>query len=130
MMKVKQKWDNKRFVQYDKYVEAKGKVVTKMPVLFGVVNGIPNDNGRGIDKKAAAGLVKHTKPTEYEVVVKESYFNRNQNNPAKMKKVLSHEVAHVAYPNTHGPNWQATAKKLGSAEYATAKGTLKKKKSR
>lgn len=127
MPKIKQKWDNKRFVQYDKYVEQKGKQVTTKPVFFGLINGIPNDRGKGIDKKAAATVIKRSKPTEYQVVIKESYFNRNQNNPSKMKKILSHEVAHIAY-NTHGPAWQKVAKKLGAAEYATPKGTLKKKK--
>ncbi|RPJ26499.1 MAG: hypothetical protein EHM25_11920 [Nitrosopumilales archaeon] len=128
MVNVKQKWENKRFVQYDKYTEQKGKQVTKKPVFFGLVNCIPNDNGRGCDKTAAASVIKHSRPTDYQVVFKESYFNRNQNNPSKVKKIINHELAHIPHGNnSHGPAWQRTAKKLGAGEYATAKGTIKKK---
>jgi hypothetical protein len=126
MVKLKQPFHNKRFKQYDKTVERKGKQVTKAPVFFGLVKCIPNDNGRGCDKKAAASVIGYRKPTEYEVVMKESYFNRNQNNPRKVNKILSHEVAHIAPGcNNHGSKWKNTAKRLGAGEYATAVGTLK-----
>ncbi len=123
-MKIKQPFENKRFYQYDKTVERKGKQVTKRPVFFGLIDCLPKDNGRGRDPKAAASVIKRKNPTEYQVVMKESYFYRNQNNPTKVNKILAHEVAHIAY-NTHGPAWQRTAKKLGAGEYATARGTLK-----
>lgn len=130
MVKVRQPWGNKRFVQYDKYVEKKGKQVTKKPVFFGLIDGIPagkTTQSRSIDKAAAASVIKRKNPAEYQVVMKDSYFTRNQNNPPKVKKILAHEVAHIPHGNNnHGPAWQRTAKKLGAGEYATAKGTLKK----
>jgi hypothetical protein len=129
MVKVRQPWGNKRFVQYDKYVEKKGKQVTKKPVFFGLINGIPagkTTQSRSIDKNAAASVIKHTHPTDYQVVMKESYFYHNQNNQPKVKKILSHEVAHIPHGcNNHGLAWQRTAKKLGAGEYATSHGTLK-----
>jgi hypothetical protein len=127
MVRVSQPWHNKRFVQYDKTVEKKGKQVTKKPVFFGLINGIPSGNttqSRKIDRNAAATVIRRKNPTEYQVVMKDSYFYRNQNNPTKDNKILAHEVAHIAY-NSHGPAWQRVAKKLGAGEYATARGTLK-----
>jgi hypothetical protein len=126
-MKITQPWKNKKFELYDRYVEAKAKKVTTKPVFFGLTEGIPFENKKSIDKKAAATVVHRKHPEEYQVVIKDSYYYRNQNNVPKIKKILSHEVAHIKY-NNHGPKWEHLAKQLGAGEYAVPKGTLSKKK--
>jgi predicted SprT family Zn-dependent metalloprotease len=109
-----------RLYQYDQWLSKKSKKATSKPVYL-------RTNGRFKDEKEAARLVKYNKPTEYEIVFKKSYYQHNQNDPHKIKGVMSHELAHIKYPNTHDENFKKEAIRLGAGEYATARGKLKRR---
>jgi predicted SprT family Zn-dependent metalloprotease len=109
-----------RLYQYDHWLEKKSQKATSRPVYL-------RTNGHFKDEKEAARLVKYTKPTEYEIVFKKTYYQHNQNNPQKIKGVMAHELAHIKYPHTHDANFKKEARRLGAGEYATARGKAKRK---
>jgi len=111
--------DKRRLKQYDDWLSKKSKEVTKSPVFLNV-------NGHFKDKTEAARLTKFSRPTEYEIQFKESYYQRNQNDPRKIKSVMSHELAHVHHPNNHGPAFQKEARSLGAGRYSVARGKAKR----
>lgn len=115
--------NDKYLAKYDKWLAIKSKQATPYPVFLEVTNK-PIDG----DKKAAAGITKYTRPTEYAIEFSKPYFNKVKTNEPKTKKIIAHELAHIkTYKkehNGHGPKFQKEAIRLGAAEYSTSHGTL------
>jgi hypothetical protein len=109
-----------RLLQYDHWLAKQSKKATNRPVYL-------RTNGHFKDKKEAARLVKYKNPNEYEIVFKETYYRRNQNDTHKIKGIMGHELAHIKYPNTHDSNFKKEARRLGAGEYAVARGKAKRK---
>ena|SRR5271157_274258 len=108
-----------RLHEYDHWLEKNSKKVTDKSVYLDV-------NGHFKDKTEVARLVKYNKPTEFEVVFKENFYQHNQNKPTVIKGIMAHELAHINHPNTHDAAFKEEAKKLGAGRYAVAHGKSKR----
>jgi hypothetical protein len=103
------KVNDKRLVQYDHYVEKQSKKVTNHEVYLRLSKKL------GSGKKPVVAELQESppQPRSFDIVFNKSWYNKNKNKPAMIKKIIGHELAHINHPNTHGPAFQKEAKKLG-----------------
>jgi hypothetical protein len=102
----------------DLYLEKTAKKITDAPVFMRV--------GKFKDKTEVARLVKYSKPTEYEIVFDRRAINKcREKGPAceqQMRKVISHELAHISHPNRHSKEFHDECIRLGGGDRCVARG--------
>jgi hypothetical protein len=97
------------YPKYSKYANRKAKMVTALPVKV-----VENPNMK--TKTCKAKILKYRKPREYKIVFAGGFYDANKSNAEKIEDIISHELAHIKYPNSHGYAFRRLAGELGASK--------------
>ena len=97
------------YTKYSKYAQRKAKLVTTLPVIV-VENPLMKTS------TCKAKILKYREPREYKIVFAGKFYNSNKSNPELIEDIISHEIAHIKYPNTHGRGFRKMAGILGASK--------------
>lgn len=97
------------YPKFSKYANRKAKMVTALPVIV-------TENPNMKTKTCKAKILKYQKPREYKIVFAGSFYGANKSDPEKIEDIISHELAHIKYPNSHGYAFRRLAGKLGASK--------------
>jgi hypothetical protein len=97
------------YPKYSQYANRKAKMVTALPIK--VV-----ENPKMHTSTCKAKILKYRKPREYKIVFAGGFYGRNKNKTEKIEDIISHEIAHIKYPNSHGYAFRRLAGELGASK--------------
>jgi predicted metal-dependent hydrolase len=97
------------YPKYSKYAQRKAKLVTALPVVV-----VENPNMKTATCKAK--ILKYRVPKEYKIVFAGKFYDANKSKTEMIEDIISHELAHIKYPNTHGCGFRKLAGKLGASK--------------